>query len=84
MPANCPTKSALNRGRLMAPRARQEPVNGVLAASTTHFVMIAQGILYRGVDLSAVWPPFLALAVIGLTLFNIALVRFRRTIGTMA
>ena len=58
--------------------------NVMLGAPTTHFVMLAQGILYRGADLSAVWPQFLALAVIGTTLFNIALVRFRRTIGSMA
>jgi ABC-2 type transport system permease protein len=56
----------------------------MLAAPTTHFVMIAQTILYRGAGLSAVWPNFLALAAIGGTLFYIALVRFRRTIGTMA
>jgi ABC-2 type transport system permease protein len=55
----------------------------MLAAPTTHFVMLAQGILYRGADLTAVWPNFLALAAIGLVLFNIALVRFRRTIGSM-
>ena len=56
----------------------------MLAAPTTHFVMLAQGILYRGADLSAVWPQFLALAVIGAILFYIALARFRRTIGSMA
>jgi ABC-2 type transport system permease protein len=56
----------------------------MLGAPTTHFVLLAQGILYRGADLSAVWPNFLALAVIGTTLFNIALARFRRTIGSMA
>ena len=55
----------------------------MLAAPTTHFVMLAQGILYRGAGLEAVWPNFLALALIGTTLFTIALVRFRRTIGTM-
>jgi ABC-2 type transport system permease protein len=56
----------------------------MLAAPTTHFVMLAQGILYRGADLSAVWPQFLALALIGTILFCIALARFRKTIGTMA
>ena len=55
----------------------------MLAAPTTHFVMLAQSILYRGAGLSAVWLNFLALAVIGTVLFNIALVRFRRTIGSM-
>lgn len=53
----------------------------MLAAPTTHFVSLAQGILYRGAGLDAVWPQFLALAVIGTVLFNIALFRFRRTIG---
>ncbi len=56
----------------------------MLAAPTTHFVMIAQSILYRGAGLETVWPNFLALAVIGTTLFNVALFRFRRTIGSMA
>jgi ABC-2 type transport system permease protein len=56
----------------------------MLAAPTTHFMMIAQGILFRGADLSAVWPQFLALAVIGTVLFGVALARFRKTIGTMA
>ena len=56
----------------------------MLAAPTTHFVMLAQGILYRGADLSAVWPQFAALAGIGAVLFGVALARFRRTIGSMA
>jgi ABC-2 type transport system permease protein len=56
----------------------------MLAAPNTHFVMLAQAILYRGAGLSAVWPQFLALAVIGTTLFVLALARFRRTISTMA
>ena len=56
----------------------------MLGAPTTHFVMLAQGILYRGAGLEAVWPQFLALAVIGTVLFGVALARFRKTIGTMA
>jgi ABC-2 type transport system permease protein len=55
----------------------------MLGAPTTHFVLLAQGILYRGADLTAVWPNFLALAAIGTVLFNIALARFRKTIGSM-
>jgi ABC-2 type transport system permease protein len=55
----------------------------MLAAPTTHFVMLAQGILYRGAGLSVVWAQFLALALIGAVLFGIALARFHRTIGTM-
>src|SRR5262245_18372250 len=56
----------------------------MLAAPTTHFVMLAQGILYRGAGLGIVWPQFLALAMIGVAFFGIALARFRKTIGTMA
>jgi ABC-2 type transport system permease protein len=56
----------------------------MLAAPTTHFVMLGQGILFRGAGLEVVWPQFLSVAVIGAILFNIALVRFRKTIGSMA
>src|SRR5215471_15059317 len=56
----------------------------MLAAPTTHFVMLAQGILFRGAGFGAVWPQFAALAVIGTVLFGVALARFRRTIGSMA
>lgn len=56
----------------------------MLAAPTTHFVMLAQAILYRGAGLAVVWPQFLALAAIGAVLFGIALARFRSTIGAMA
>ena len=56
----------------------------MLAAPTTHFVMLSQGILFRGAGLDVVWPQFAALSVIGAVLFGIALNRFRKTIGTMA
>jgi ABC-2 type transport system permease protein len=56
----------------------------MLVAPTTHFVMLAQGILFRGAGLSVVWPQFLALTLIGTVFFGIALARFRMTIGTMA
>ena len=56
----------------------------MLAAPTTHFVMLAQAILYRGAGLSIVWPQFLILALIGGSFFGIALARFRKTIGTLA
>jgi ABC-2 type transport system permease protein len=48
----------------------------MLAAPNTHFVMLAQSVLYRGAGLSIVWPNFLALAGIGLILFSISLRRF--------
>jgi len=56
----------------------------MLAAPNTHFVMLAQGIMYRGAGLAVVWPQFLALALIGAVFFSVALARFRNTIGTMA
>ena len=56
----------------------------MLAAPTTHFVKMAQSILYRGAGLDVVWPQFLAIAAIGAVFFVVALARFRRTIGTMA
>ncbi|MBS1212688.1 MAG: 2-oxoglutarate dehydrogenase, partial [Proteobacteria bacterium] len=37
----------------------------MLAAPTTHFVAVAQAILYRGAGFGIVWPRFLALIVIG-------------------
>ena len=49
----------------------------MLAAPTTHFVMLAQAILYRGAGLAVVWPQFLATAAIGAALFGAALARFR-------
>ena len=56
----------------------------MLAAPTTHFVAMAQAILYRGAGLSVVWPQFLALLIIGSALFTYALIRFRSTISRMA
>lgn len=70
----------------MTPRESMAgPVQAImLAAPTTHFVSLAQAILYRGADSSIVWPEFLALIIIGSTFFLLALARFRRTISAMA
>lgn len=51
---------------------------------TTHFVSLAQAILYRGADFSIVWPQFATLLVIGMAFFGFALSRFRKTISSMA
>ncbi|VEB52633.1 ABC transporter membrane protein [Salmonella enterica subsp. enterica] len=53
----------------------------MLTMPTTHFVSLAQAILYRGAGLSIVWPQFLTLLAIGGVFFLIALLRFRKTIG---
>ena len=52
-------------------------------APTTHFVSMAQAILYRGAGLEVVWPQFIILVLIGAGFFGITLVRFRKTIGMM-
>ena len=51
---------------------------------TTHFVMLAQAILFRGAGLDVVWPQFLPIGAIGCVLFWLALRRFREAIGQMA
>ena len=53
-------------------------------APTTHFVELAQAILYRGAGVSVVWRPYLILALIGSALFALSLARFRKTISQMA
>lgn len=52
----------------------------MLAAPTTHFVKLAQAILYRGAGLDVVWQSFLAIAVIGAVFFLAALARFRKSV----
>jgi ABC-2 type transport system permease protein len=49
----------------------------MLAAPDTHFVMLAQSILFRGAGLDVVWPQLLALTGIGSVLFYVSLQRFR-------
>lgn len=50
----------------------------MLAAPNTHFVMMAQSILFRGAGLGVVWPQFAALFAIGAILFMFSLRRFRQ------
>lgn len=58
--------------------------NVMLAAPTTHFVSLAQAILYRGAGFAIVWPQLLAILVIGSLFFMAALMRFRKTLSQMA
>lgn len=53
----------------------------MLAAPTTHFVMLAQAILYRGAGFSVVYPQFIALIAIGAALFVFSLARFRKSLS---
>jgi ABC-2 type transport system permease protein len=49
----------------------------MLAAPNTHFVILAQAVLFRGAGLAVVWPQFAALLVIGAILFFFSLRSFR-------
>ena len=53
----------------------------MLAAPTTHFVSLAQAVLFRGAGLAIVWPQLLANLAIGAVFFSVALFRFRRTVA---
>ncbi|MBN1142760.1 MAG: ABC transporter permease [Deltaproteobacteria bacterium] len=55
----------------------------MLAAPNTHFVMLAQAILYRAAGMAVVWPQFVSLALIGVALFAFSLARFRKSLATM-
>lgn len=56
----------------------------MLFTPNTHFVMLAQGILYRGAGIDIIWPQFIWLAGIGGFLFLISLTRFRKTLSLMS
>jgi len=50
---------------------------------STHFVSLAQDILYRGAGIESVWPLLLILLAIGAVFFSVALARFRKAIVSM-
>jgi len=52
-------------------------------APTSHFVRIAQAILYRGAGLDVVWPDLVANIVIGMVFFFGALALFRKSLATV-
>jgi ABC-2 type transport system permease protein len=54
------------------------------AVPSTHFVQIAQAILYRGAGLAIVWPRFAAVGGIGALFLTLALLRFRAAISQAA
>ena len=53
----------------------------MLAAPTTHFVRIAQAILYRGAGFETVWPNFLMIFALGALFFSASLLVFRRSLA---
>jgi len=60
----------------------QELRSVMLLAPTTHFVSLAQAVLYRGAGLTIVWPTLLALAAIGTAFFFGASSRFRQSLAS--
>ena len=56
----------------------------MLAAPSTHFIMLGQAVLFRGAGLKVVWPQLASLAAIGGGLFALSLARFRKTLAAMA
>ncbi len=47
---------------------------------TPHFVSFAQSVLFRGADITLVWKPLAAMALLGSVYFAVAMSRFRRVI----
>ncbi|WP_417665952.1 ABC transporter permease [Pseudidiomarina sp.] len=70
----------------MTPReSMPQVIQWIMAfAPTTHFIEFSRAILFRDAGLDIVWPQLLALIMIGLALFTIALARFRKTLASMA
>lgn len=64
----------------MTPRESMPEIVRIImsAAPNTHFVALAQSILFRGAGLDVVWPRFLVLLSIGAVLFVLSLRRFRQ------
>ena len=54
------------------------------ASPSTHFVSLAQAILYRGAGFTVVWPQFVIVALIGGVFLGLSLLRFRRVAGAVA
>jgi ABC-2 type transport system permease protein len=53
----------------------------MLFAPTSHYVSMAQAILYRGAGFDVVWPDMLAIVAIGFGFFFMALLMFRRSLS---
>jgi len=52
------------------------------AAPTTHFVSMAQAILYRGAGFEVVWASFVSVFVIAMVFFTLSLMLFRRSLSS--
>lgn len=71
-------------GALTPRESMPDVVSGLMSLTpTTHFVSLAQGVLFRGAGIDVVWPEFLMVAAIGTLFFALAHHRLRSTIGKM-
>ncbi len=53
---------------------------GMQLSPSTHFISLAQAVLFRGAGFNIVWPDFVAVTASGAVFFFAALFRFRKTI----
>jgi ABC-2 type transport system permease protein len=62
------------------PLESMPPILGTMmrASPSTHFVALAQSVLFRGAGLDVVWPQFLIIAAIGAVFLALAVLRFRQ------
>ena len=71
-------------GALTPRESMPEAVGWLMSfAPTTHYVSLAQAVLFRDAGIGVVWPQFLMVAAIGAAFFALAHYRLRRTIGAM-
>jgi ABC-2 type transport system permease protein len=56
----------------------------MLLSPTTHYVSMAQAILYRGAGIDTVWPNMLAITVVGTAYFSVALLLFKRSLSSQS
>ncbi|VWB53390.1 ABC transporter permease [Burkholderia lata] len=82
--ATVPVNVTMPSSAIEIPADSRRASTSAVRVPTTHFVELAQRILYRGAGLDAVWIPFAVLFAIGCALFLLSLTRFRKTIGQMA
>ncbi|QOP41836.1 ABC transporter permease [Sulfurimonas marina] len=54
----------------------------MLLMPTSHFVSMAQAVLYRGAGIDVVWPELLAIVAIGMLFFLISLAIFRKSLAS--
>jgi ABC-2 type transport system permease protein len=50
----------------------------------SYFIQVSRGVMVRGAPLSALWFPMLMLTVLGLVVFGLSIVRFRRDLVASA